>query len=179
MTKAIRLREHDSTPVVETFLPDAYIEGPAVELAAFRKPRLEPKLAVVLAADVPAGASPGDAARAVTGVFLTVDILDATADGFESAAGGGFLLGEQLLPLELAGELRLRLDGELVAAEPVARLGDPVTRIAWWASEVGGLHAGDAVLLGFPAAGVRATRGTLLLEGPLGATLSADLRDAA
>lgn len=177
MTKAIRLRERDSTPVVETLLPDAYIEGPTVELAAFTKPRLEPKLAVVLAADVPAGALPGAAARAITGVFLAVDILDPTADGVDGAAGGGFLLGEQVLAPECAGELRLWLGGELVAAEAVARLGDPVTRIAWSASQVGRLHAGDAVLLGFPAAGVPAAQGTLLLEGPLGATLPADLRD--
>ncbi|GGJ67200.1 hypothetical protein [Streptomyces brasiliensis] len=179
MAKAIRLKEHNSTPVVETFPPEVHIEGPAVGLAAFRQPRLEPKLAVVLADDVPAGALPGDVARAVTGVFLTVDILDTTAESSECVAGGGFLLGEQLLPLELMGELRLQLDGELVAAGSVARLGDPVTRIAWLASEVDGLHAGDTVLLGFPVASVPAPSGTLLLEGPLGAMLSADLRGAA
>lgn len=173
------MHEHNSTPVVGTFLPEARIDGPAVELAEFRRPRLEPKVAVVLAADVPAGALPGAVARAVTGVFLAVDILDATAEGSEFVAGGGFLLGEQLLPLEFMGELRLRLDGVQVAAGAVAGLGDPVARIEWLAAEVDGLHAGDVVLLSFPTAGVPAASGTLLLEGPRGATLSADLRGAA
>ncbi|PQP14213.1 hypothetical protein C5613_41175 [Rhodococcus opacus] len=143
---------------------------------------MEPKVAVVLAADLPADALPGDVARAVTGLFLAVDILDATTEGPESSLIGGsgvVLLGDQLLPLELLGELCLYLDGELVAAESAAELGDPVTRVAWLSSEVEGLQAGDAVLLGSPADSVPATPGTLLLEGPLGSMLSANLRCAA
>lgn len=180
--KAVRMHEGTSTPVVETLLPQARLEGPGVELSGFSQPRLEPKLAVVLATDVPAGALPGTAARAMNGVFLSVDILDTTAGGPEpslAATGGGFVLGEQLLPMELAGELRLHLDGALAVTASLAELGDPVTRVAWLASQVGGLHAGDVILLGFAGPGVPAASGTLLLEGPLGATLSAGLRVAA
>ena len=48
--------------------------------------------------------------------------FDTTAERSESPLGGrsSFLLGEQLLPLEIVGELRLHLDGELVATGSVA-----------------------------------------------------------
>lgn len=180
--RALRLYEHDSVTVAETLPPKAHLEGPVVELAAFRRPCVEPKLAVVLAADVPPGALPGDVARAVTGVFLALDIVDTTTEGSGPSladAGGGFLLGEQILPLESLGEVRLHLGGEPVAAGSAAGLGDPVTRVASLASEAGGLQAGDVVLLGSRSARVPASPGTLLLEGPLGAMLPADLRGAA
>ncbi|WP_051793101.1 hypothetical protein [Amycolatopsis jejuensis] len=157
--KAVRL------PGEEALL--SRIEGPVVELAAFGQPRLDPKLAVVLAADVPPDAPPGLVARAVGGVFLALDLAD--------AGEGSFLLGEQLLPPESAGELRMHVGGRLVATKSIAALGDPVSLIG---SRKGSLHAGDTVLLG-SGPGVPAAPGTLLIEGPLGAVLSADLRGAA
>lgn len=174
-------REHESHSPPGTPGPagpvhiELQIQGPVVELATFRQPRLRPVLAVVLAGDVAPGALPGAVARAVTGVFLAVNIVDAVRED----DGGGFLLGEQLLPLDLAGELRLHLGGEPVAVGSVAELGDPVDRITWLAAKVNGLRAGDTVCVGSPAADVPAESGTLLLEGPLGSILTVKLRGAA
>jgi len=171
-------------PVVAEML----LEEPAVDLSSFLQPHLRVELATVLRADVAPDAQPGDVARAVPGVFLAVDVVDtvwidydsevaeAVADGLGT---GAFLLGEQLLGLEASGELRLRVDGAVVASGSVADVGDPVTRVAWLAGAVGGLGAGEVVFLGLPPAHVPATPGTLLLEGPCGATLSAQLRGAA
>lgn len=154
---------------------ESQIQGPVVELAASPEPRLRPGLAVVLGADVPPGALPGAVARAVTGVFLAVRIgYAAREDG-----GAGFLLGEHLLPLNLAGELRLHLSGEPVAVGCVTELGDPVDQITRLATRVNGLRAGDTVCFSSRAADAPAAPGTLLLEGPLGSLLTAELRGAA
>lgn len=171
-------------PVVREML----LEESAVDLGAFIQARLEPELAAVLSADISSDSPPGDVARALTGLFLAVDIVDTVWEAYdfeppESVAdgvnGGAFLLGEQLLPPDVSGELRLCVNGDIVGAGSVADLGDPVTRISWLAAELNGLRSGDVVFLGSPAANVSATPGTLLLEGPHGATLSADLRGEA
>jgi 2-keto-4-pentenoate hydratase len=175
----------DRVPVHGPVLPEMLLEEPGVDLGRFMQPRLKLELATVLSADVPSAASPGDAARALPGLFLSVDILDTVWEGYEfdpaeavadGVAGGAFLLGEQLLPVDVAGELRLRVNGETVSAGSVADLGDPVTRIGWLAAELGGLCSGDLVFLGSPAPHVSAAPGTVLLEGPQGAILSAELR---
>jgi 2-keto-4-pentenoate hydratase len=169
-------------------LPEMLLEEPVVELSSFLQPHVRVELATVLRADVAADAAPGDVARAVPGVFLAVDVVDtvwidydsevaeAVADGVGT---GAFLLGEQLLALEVSGELRLRVGGAVVASTSLADAGDPVTRVGLLAGAVGGLRAGDVVFLGLPATHVPATPGTLLLEGPRGATLSAELRGGA
>ena len=145
---------------------------------------VEPELAVVLADDIPAGANAGEAARAVPGVFLGLDILDtvwsdyrlepahAVADGVN---GGGFLLADWLLPTDDDGYLSLYLDGERVTEGPVAALGDPVERCTWLAGRVGGLKAGEIVFLGSPAANVPARPGVLEVHGPGGAVMFGNL----
>jgi 2-keto-4-pentenoate hydratase len=164
------------------------LQEPAVNLGAFMQARLEPELAAVLRADIPSGLPPGDIARAVPGLFLAVDILDTVWEAYESEPSevvadgvnsGAFLLGEQMLPLNVSGELRLRVNGDIVSAGSVADMGDPVTRIGWLAAEVNGLRSGDVVFLGSPGVNVSATAGTLLLEGPDGSTLFAGLRGEA
>lgn len=177
---ARRLYQSRSTrKVVETLPSDAQLDGPSVTLSAFVRPCLTPKLAVVLAGDVWSAALPGDVARAVTGVFLAVDIVDPMMPDPENLSGrGGFLLGEHLLPLEARGGLRLRLAGALCATEDVADFGDPIDQISSLASQLNGLHAGDTVILTSGAAPVPARAGTLLLEGPGDSMLIADLRAA-
>jgi 2-oxo-3-hexenedioate decarboxylase len=169
-------------------VPEMLLEEPVVDLDAFLQPHVRPELATVLSADVAAQAEPGDIACALPGVFLAVDVVDtiwadyeaevaeAVADG---VGGGAFLLGEQLLPLHVTGEVRLRVNGDVVGAASLSSLGDPVTRVGWLATEVGGLRAGAVVFLGSLAAHVATAPGTLLLEGPRGATLSAVLRSGA
>jgi 2-keto-4-pentenoate hydratase len=155
-----------------------------ISLGQFMQPRLEPELAVVLAADIRPGASPTEAARSVVGLFLAVDILDtvwadyrlepahAVADGVN---GGGFLLGDWLLPLTTEGQLALYVGGTCVAEGSVAALGDPVARCAWLAEATGGLKAGEVIFLGSPAANVPAAPGVLEVHGPYGSVLLANL----
>ena len=155
-----------------------------VPLAEFIQPRLEPELAVVLGADIAAGATPGEMALAIVGTFLAVDILDtvwadyklqpahAVADGVN---GGAFLIGDQLLPLGADGELALYVDGERLTGGPVGAIGDPVLRCGRLADAVGGLRAGEVVFLGSPAANVGARPGLLEAHGPGGTYLAANL----
>lgn len=158
-----------------------------VSLSQFIQPRLEPELAVVLSADVPVSAPPGEAALAIDGAFLAVDILDTVWSGYrleptdavaDGVNGGAFLLGDQLLPLGPDGELALHVDGERLTGRPVTTLGDPVLRCGWLADSVGGLQAGEIVFLGSPAASVAARPGVLEVHGPRGAYLAATLQAA-
>jgi hypothetical protein len=135
--------------------------SPPVRLGAFAQPRLVPQLAVVLAADLPAGASPGAAQLAMGGAFLALEV--------SAAPAGAFLVGERLLSLSLAGgRLVLYVDAELVAetsAEDSGQLGDRIGRLA---DDVGGLRAGQLVFAaaGDPAAAAPARPGMVELRGP-------------
>lgn len=159
------------------------LESP-VPLGRFRQPRIEPELAVVLREDLPPEATPGAARLAVGAAFLAIDILDSVWQGYrfslagvvaDNASGGGFLLGERALPLQLEGELRLYLDGELLAEGPLGSLGNPEERLCWLARATGGLRAGQVVFLGAPAAAVPARPGVLEVHGPEGSVLLARL----
>jgi 2-keto-4-pentenoate hydratase len=173
------------SPIYGRVYPEMLLESP-VSLGEFIQPRFEPELAAVLRDDVPPGTSSGAASLAVGGVFLAIDFLDSIWEGYDfsiadviadNASGGGFLLGERLLDVPLEGELRLYLDGELVAQGSLEVLGDPGERLAWLASEVGGLKAGQVVFLGSPAAALEARPGTLELRGPEKSTLVARLEE--
>ena len=159
------------------------LESP-VSLGRFRQPRIEPELAVVLREDLPTNATPGSAWLAVGAAFLAVDILESVWQGYrfsiagvvaDNASGGGFLLGERALPLQLEGELRLYLNGELLAKGPLGSLGNPEGRLCWLARATGGLRAGQVVFLGAPAAAVPARPGVLEVHGPEGSVLLARL----
>jgi len=172
-----------SSPIYGRITRSMLREG-TLSLSEFVQPRIEPELAVVLRDSVPAGSSPGSVALAVGAVFLGIDLLDSVWEGYrfsaadvvaDNASGGAFLLGERALPWPVDGELALYLDGELVAAGPVAALEPVVEHLAWLASAVGGLAAGQVVYLGSPAAAVPAKPGLLELRGPCGSLLLARL----
>ncbi len=141
----------------------------ATSLSRFLQPRVEPELAVVLRRDVPAGAACGRIAVAFAGFFLALDVLDSVWQDYrftaaevvaDNASGGGFALGSVLLSeAELPGSLRLFVNGSLRSEGPTGALGDLSVRVAWLADRVGGLRAGQVVLLGSPAAAVPAETG--------------------
>lgn len=172
-------------PIHGRVYPEMLLESP-VSLNRFIQPRFEPELAAVLKDDVPSDATPGAAFLAVGGVFLAIDLLDSIWEGYDfritdvvadNASGGGFLLGEKLMELPVDGQLRLYIDGELLAQGSLDVLGDPGEKLAWLASEVGGLKAGQVVFLGSPVAAQAVRPGTLELYGPDGSTLIARLEE--
>ena len=146
-----------------------------LDAAPLREPRLAAGLAVVLGGDVPADAAPGEVARAVPGQFLALVAFEA----HESVTGpdARVLLGEQLIPVDLPGELRLCLGGDFVSYSPASR-GDAVSEVGAAAARAGGLRAGDTILLDTCGPSVVATPGTAVLEGPGLSSLSAGLRTA-
>jgi 2-keto-4-pentenoate hydratase len=131
--------------------------------------RLSPALAVVMATDAPAGSAPEAIYLAVGGTFLALE----ARGGDRSDA---LVVSERLLPLPLEGELRLYLGGRLMLETPLEELGQPTERLAWLANQVGGLRAGELVVLGGTAA-QEARRGTVEVWGPLGSTLTTTLSE--
>ncbi len=157
-------------PIYGRLYADMLLSSPA-PLTRFLQPRVEPELAVVLRRDVPPGSPPGRAAAAFGGFFLALDVLDSVWQDYrftaaevvaDNASGGGFALGGTLLPpAELPGQLRLFVNGSLRSEGATAALGDLGLRLAWLAGRVGGLRAGQVVLLGSPAAAVPAEVGVV------------------
>jgi 2-keto-4-pentenoate hydratase len=121
---------------------DMLLGGP-LPAARFAGSRVAPALAFVLAAGVAPGTPPEALHLAVGGTFLALDVQ--AGDG-----GDAFVVSERLLPLALDGTLRLYLRGRLAVETPVEALGRPTERLAWLAGEVGGLRAGDLVLVAAP-----------------------------
>ncbi len=159
-------------PIYGRIFPEMVMESP-ISLSSFIQPRVEPEIALILQSDVPEDASPGEAARAIGGFFLGVDILDSVWEGYtftiaevvaDNTSGGGFILGEHLLPAFPTGHLRLFLNDRLLAEGPVEVLGNPEERLQWLARNVGGLRQGQVVFLGSPAAAHPAQPGTLRVE---------------
>ncbi len=173
------------SPIYGKVYPDMLLESP-VSLSSFIQPKFEPELAVMLGEDLPPNALPGVASRAAGGIFLAVDFLDSIWEGYkfsiaevvaDNTSGGGFLMGERPLTNPFEGELRLYLDGQLVAEGSLRGLEDWEERLTWLAGEVGGLRAGQVIFLGSPAAAVEVRPGTLELRGPHGSTLVARLEE--
>lgn len=160
---------------------------PPVSLATFLRPRLALRLAVVLGADLPPGASPGAVHLAIGALFCAIEFTDSVwADGKVSAAGavadnacaGGFVISERLLGLPLRGGATLRLRGSPVASCALDAFEDVLARLGGLAGDVGGLRQGQTVLLG-PTAGdqpVPATPGSLELWGPDGSFLAIEIQ---
>jgi 2-oxo-3-hexenedioate decarboxylase len=157
-----------------------------VHLSQFIQPRMEPELAVVLGADMPAHVSPERARQGVDGIFLGVDFLDSIWEGYrfsiadvvaDNTSGGAFLLNEQRLHAPVTGQLRLSLNGELLTEGSVESLGDMGERLSWLSGEVGGLRAGDVIFLGSPAVAVPARPGALELHGPQESVLSTLIKE--
>ncbi len=171
------------TPIYGRVMASMLHDG-AVSLSQFIQPRIEPELAVVLRADLPPDATPGLIEVAVGATFLAVDILDSVWQDYrfsiadvvaDNASAGGFLLGERALDWPGEGDLRLFLNGTLIAEGSVSLLGGSLARLGWLAREVGGLKAGQVVFLGSPAAAAPAAPGLLELYGPAGSVLLARL----
>lgn len=173
------------SPIYGRIYEGMILESP-VSLSSMIQPRLEPELAVVLGEDLPPDASPGAAHSAMGGLFLAVDFLSSVWEDYEfgaadvvadNASGGGFLLGERLLIEPLEGNLRLYHNGRLLTEGPVGDMGNVGERLAWLSKAVGGLNAGQTILVGSPAAASKAAPGTLELHGPRGSVLVANLQD--
>jgi 2-keto-4-pentenoate hydratase len=173
------------SPIYGRVYPEMLLDSP-VRIGRFIQPRLEPELAAMLGDDVHPDAAPGAATLAVGGMFLAVDFLDSVWEGYnfgitdvvaDNSSGGGFLLGERLLDVPFEGKLSLYLDGELLTEGPLETIGNLGERLAWLASEVGGLRAGQVIFLGSPAAALEARPGTLEVQGPENSVLVAKLEE--
>ena len=171
------------SPIYGRVYEDMILESP-VKLSSMVQPRIEPELAAVLGEDLPLGASPGAAQRAIGGIYLAIDFLNSVWKGYEfgvadviadNASGGGFLLGERLLSEPLEGNLRLYHGGKLLTEGPVGDMGSVEERLVWLSETVGGLEAGQKIFLGSPAVAQEAEPGTIELYGPKGSVLVAEI----
>ncbi len=174
-----------STPLYGPIYADMLC-GKRVRLDDFIAPRIEPEIALVLRAAVEPGAGEDAISRAIGGYSIGVDILDSVWADYkftaaevvaDNTSGGGFLLADQKNERMVQGTLRLYLDGELQTEGHTDDLGNPVERLAWLARQVGGLPAGALIFLGSPAASVPAKAGALVVTGPDGGLLTAQLLD--
>ena len=143
------------------------LTGP-ISMKRFAGSRLAPGLAVVVGADVPPSTPPEAVNLSVDGAFLALAL--------RGGDGDGFVVSERMLPLELDGPLRLYQDGRLALEVAVEALGRPAERLARLASEVGGLRAGDLVLIA-PAASHEARPGTVEVWGPESSALTTTLSE--
>ena len=146
---------------------DRLLTGP-ISMKRFAGSRLAPGLAVVVGADVAPSTLPEALNLSVGGAFLALALRGGGDDGF--------VVSERLLPLELDGSLRLYQDGRLAVEVPVAALGRPTERLARLAGEVGGLRAGDLVLIAADAS-QEARPGTVEVWGPESSALTATLSE--
>ena len=156
-------------------IPETAVLSSTVELGRFMQPKIEPELAAVLGADIPPGASDRAAAESIDRFVLAVDVLDSAWRGYrfsaveviaDNASGGAAVCGADPVTLtEPPGTLRLSVDGTVLGAGDLADLAPPGPRLAWLATCVGGLRAGQRVLLGSPTASVPAVAGELLVQG--------------
>ena len=111
----------------------------------------------------------------MAGIFAAVELADrdpvrdgrrARGEAANDPRPASFLYGETLLPdSTFEEELRLTQDGRLLAAFRVADLGDPAALLAWLATAVGGLRAGQVAFLCAPAGPAAPTGGTLVMAG--------------
>jgi len=152
---------------------DMLLQTP-LSLAGYRQPHVLPAVALVVG-DLPPDATAGLARTAVAGIFAAVELADrdpvrdgrrARGEAADDPRPASFLYGETLLPdSTFEEELRLTQDGRLLAAFRVADLGDPAALLAWLATAVGGLRAGQVAFLCAPAGPAAPTGGTLVMAG--------------
>ncbi|MFE0589965.1 2-keto-4-pentenoate hydratase [Micromonospora echinospora] len=166
-------RQMGLTEPVYGRVPASGLRAGGIRLAEFLQPRVEPELAAVLGADIPAGASPARAGDAVSHLVLALDVLDSAWRDYrfcaaevvaDNSSGGAVVLADDPVD-DRTGSLRLTLDGATLAEGDLAELAPPAPQLAWLAGQVGGLSAGSRVLLGSPAASVPARAGSLVVHG--------------
>jgi 2-keto-4-pentenoate hydratase len=171
-------------PVFGRVYEDMLLESP-VQLKRFAQPRIMPALAV-LVEDLSPDATPGTAYSSVRGVFLAVEFLDSVWRGdvgvshlvADNASGGGFLIGERPLDdVAFQEKLRLSLDGRVRTEASIHALENLSAMLQWLAAAVRGLQLGQIVFLGALTAALVPRRGTLVVEGPKGSALIAQMED--
>jgi 2-keto-4-pentenoate hydratase len=185
VSPAKRAQMGQDAPVYGHVAADMVLPGNVVALDTLIQPRFEPEIAVVLRRDVAPGASAGSVAVAIGATFLAVDILDSVWRDYrfslpqvvaDNTSGGAFVLGERAYDAIPSGRLEVRLDGAVVGQGSLADIGDPIAHLQWLAGDVGGLHAGQVIFLGSPAAAMDARPGLLELDGPDGVSLTVRLQ---
>lgn len=144
-----------------TVVPD----GADVSIAGWTRPVLEPELAVWLGEDVPAGASPAEAARCIAGVGLAIELadLDRPLDAVEEVVADNVFHRRVILGRPVAAYAGGDVDGVSVLvtrdAAEVARTDRPTeltgelpaltAHVAGWLEGAGRrLQAGQVVIAG-------------------------------
>src|SRR5688500_5686263 len=158
-------------PLVGYLLAGALVDdGGTVSLDGWGNAKLEPEIAVHLAADLAAGASREDAEAAIAGLGVAIELvdLDADADDPEAILAADIfqrhvLLGplvEGARPDGVSARVLQNGDEAAAAADATEATGDPVDLVRHVADVVGGtgeaLRAGEVVICGsvVPALGV-------------------------
>ncbi|MBW3605435.1 MAG: 4-oxalocrotonate decarboxylase [Actinobacteria bacterium] len=157
------------------WLTDAMLlhEG-RVDLGRLIHPKVEPELAFLLGADVPATAGTADVLAATAAVLPCLEVVDSRYDGFrfgpldniaDNSSAGGVVLGDPVpvgdRDLALIGCV-LSSDAEVTAtAAGAAALDHPAAAVAWMARTASvPLRAGQVVISGGLTAPVDLTAGT-------------------
>lgn len=143
-----------------------FTDGAVLDAHRLIAPRVEAEIALVLGADVPAGAGREEVAAAIASVAVAVEIIDsriadwriAVEDTVADNASSAFVVAGWPVPVEEVGDLRtvglvLRRNGEVAATGAgAAVLGDPVLALTWLAERLAEqgdhLRAGQVVLPG-------------------------------
>lgn len=151
-------------------------EEAPLDVSALIHPRVEPEIAFLLGADVPAVATTATVLAATRGLAPALEVLDSRYEGFsftlpdvvaDNASAARVLVGGRLrapdaLDPQLEGMV-LRRDGEVVhTAAGAAVSGHPAAAVAWLARQAGGLPAGALVLSGGLTAPVPLEPGTVV-----------------
>lgn len=152
------------------------ISGPVP--STFTQPRVEPEIALRMAADLPPQCSFSEAAEAVGAAHAALEIVDSvwadyrftlpdnTADGSSAAA---VVLGPELAPTDDLGSVEVdffRNDVKLGTGHGRDAMGHPLTALCWLSGELSRHNrfvlAGDIVLTGGLTSAARLTLGDTL-----------------
>lgn len=110
--------------------------------AFLRQPRVEPEIALVLNAEIPAGTPPDQVSRYIESARAALEVVDSSWTDYrfdlgdntaDSSSAGAFVLGDPL-PLDDPASISVRL--EVTGEEPQtgtadAAMGNPIAALAW------------------------------------------------
>ena len=152
-----------SAPLVGYLLEPARVEsGATVDVSGWANPRLEPEIAVHMGADLAGDASPEDAAAAVAGLGVAIEVVDPDPDASDPEA----ILAEDIFQRHvLLGPVvegatadgvsaRIVRDGEEAGAtdDATEATGDPLDLVVHVASTLAAagerLRAGEVIICG-------------------------------
>ena len=152
-----------SAPLVGYLLDSARLEsGGTCDISGWANPRLEPEVAVHMAADLGAGASREDAERAIRGMGAAIELVDPDpgADDPEAILAADIFQRHVLLGPVVEGatasgtSARVLKNGDEAArtGDATEATGDPVDLVLHVATVVGaageGVRAGEVVICG-------------------------------